>query len=56
QRDRALRRAVTEFQPDLVISDDGLQHYALPRSSEVVVIDARRGLGNQRCLPAGPLR
>ena len=56
QRDRALWRAVTEFQPDLVISDDGLQHYALPRSSEVVVIDARRGLGNQRCLPAGPLR
>jgi tetraacyldisaccharide 4'-kinase len=56
QRDRALRRAVEEFHPDLVISDDGLQHYALPRSSEVVVIDARRGLGNRRCLPAGPLR
>lgn len=55
-RDRALDRAVADFRPDLVISDDGLQHYALPRSTEVVVIDARRGLGNGRCLPAGPLR
>jgi len=56
RRDRALECAVTAFNPDLVISDDGLQHYALPRSCEVVVIDARRGLGNRRCLPAGPLR
>lgn len=56
QRARALDRAVAEFQPDLVISDDGLQHYALPRSAEVAVIDGRRGLGNGRCLPAGPLR
>lgn len=56
RRDRALARAVADFQPGLVISDDGLQHYALPRSGEVVVIDARRGLGNRRCLPAGPLR
>lgn len=56
QRDRALARALHDYQPDLVISDDGLQHYALPRSAEVLVIDAHRGLGNGRCLPAGPLR
>lgn len=41
---------------DLVIADDGLQHYRLARRAEVVVLDAARGLGNGRCLPAGPLR
>ncbi|RZU98516.1 tetraacyldisaccharide 4'-kinase [Spiribacter vilamensis] len=41
---------------DLVISDDGLQHYRLARDVEIVVVDARRGHGNARCLPAGPLR
>jgi tetraacyldisaccharide 4'-kinase len=56
KRSRALAYAVKQFSPDLVISDDGLQHYALPRSVEVVVLDAQRGLGNGRCLPAGPLR
>jgi tetraacyldisaccharide 4'-kinase len=41
---------------DIVISDDGLQHYRLRRSSEIVVIDGERGFGNGRLLPAGPLR
>ena len=40
---------------DVVVSDDGLQHAALPRSVEVAVFDAR-GAGNRRLLPAGPLR
>lgn len=39
-----------------VLSDDGLQHVALPRSFEICVVDGRRGLGNGYCLPAGPLR
>jgi tetraacyldisaccharide 4'-kinase len=41
---------------DLVISDDGLQHYALGRSLEIALYDARLGFGNGFCLPAGPLR
>jgi tetraacyldisaccharide 4'-kinase len=40
----------------LILSDDGLQHYQMPRDIELVVIDAARGLGNGLCLPAGPLR
>jgi len=41
---------------DIVISDDGLQHYALCRDLEIVVIDGVRRFGNGYCLPAGPLR
>ncbi len=41
---------------DIIICDDGLQHYALKRDLEIVLIDASRGLGNGFLLPAGPLR
>jgi tetraacyldisaccharide 4'-kinase len=41
---------------DVLISDDGLQHYALARDVEIAVVDAVRGLGNRLLLPAGPLR
>ena len=41
---------------DVILSDDGLQHYRLHRDMEIVVIDEQRGLGNGCCLPAGPLR
>jgi len=40
----------------LILSDDGLQHYDLPREFEIAVIDGARGLGNGHLLPAGPLR
>lgn len=40
----------------LILCDDGLQHEALARDFEIVVIDGTRGLGNGRLLPAGPLR
>jgi tetraacyldisaccharide 4'-kinase len=41
---------------DVVVSDDGLQHYALARNCEIVVIDGERRFGNGSLLPAGPLR
>lgn len=41
---------------DVIISDDGLQHYKLQRDIEIVVMDAQRELGNGFVLPAGPLR
>jgi len=43
-------------QCNLIVSDDGLQHYALARTFEIAVVDAARGLGNGLLLPAGPLR
>lgn len=51
----AARRAI-ERGAEIVLSDDGLQHYRLARAREIVVIDGRRGVGNRRLLPAGPLR
>ncbi len=41
---------------DVVIADDGLQHYRLSRDVEIAVVDGKRGVGNGRCMPAGPLR
>lgn len=41
---------------NVIVSDDGLQHYALQRDIEIVLVDAVRNLGNGQMLPAGPLR
>lgn len=41
---------------DIIIADDGLQHLALERDIEIIVVDNQRLFGNQYCLPAGPLR
>jgi tetraacyldisaccharide 4'-kinase len=41
---------------DVVLSDDGLQHYRLARTFEIAIVDGARGMGNGLCLPAGPLR
>jgi tetraacyldisaccharide 4'-kinase len=41
---------------DLIISDDGLQNPKIPRTLEVLVIDGARRFGNEKLLPAGPLR
>ncbi len=41
---------------NVIISDDGLQHYRLKRSLEIAVIDADRAFGNGYLIPAGPLR
>ncbi len=55
-RSRAVAALLAEQPLDLILSDDGLQHYRLARDLELVLIDAARGLGNRHCLPAGPLR
>ena len=55
-RSRAVKALLDSEPLDLILSDDGLQHYRLARDLELVLIDAARGLGNRRCLPAGPLR
>ena len=51
---RALLAAHPEV--DVLVSDDGLQHYALGRDVELVVVDAERRFGNRLPLPSGPLR
>ena len=50
------RYLLRNFSVDIVISDDGLQHYALERDIEIAVIDGIRRFGNGYCLPMGPLR
>ncbi len=55
-RVRAVEHLLGATGCDLVIADDGLQHYALARTVEIAVVDGSRGLGNRLCLPAGPLR
>ena len=52
----AVRQLLAGSDVDIVVSDDGLQHYRLWRDLEIVVVDATRGLGNGQLLPAGPLR
>jgi tetraacyldisaccharide 4'-kinase len=52
----AARLLVEKQRVDLILSDDGLQHYRLPRAAEVIMLDGTRGLGNGWRLPAGPLR
>ena len=56
ERSRGLQALTASGRCDVVISDDGLQHYKLWRDIEIVVVDGTRGLGNGWCLPAGPLR
>ena len=55
-RVQAAKRMVEDTECDVIISDDGLQHYALGRDVEIVIFDGSRGVGNKLCLPAGPLR
>ncbi len=52
----AAAKAAVADRADIVITDDGLQHLALKRDCEIVVIDGQRGFGNGCLLPRGPLR
>lgn len=56
KRNLAINYLIEQEQCNLIINDDGLQHYSMGRSVEIIVIDGERGLGNGLHLPAGPLR
>ncbi|OGT58086.1 MAG: tetraacyldisaccharide 4'-kinase [Gammaproteobacteria bacterium RIFCSPHIGHO2_12_FULL_43_28] len=56
RRSAAIQYLLSHFDCDIVISDDGLQHYRMARDIEIVVIDGVRRFGNKQLLPAGPLR
>ena len=55
-RQQAIELLLSQAECDIIVSDDGLQHYQLQRDLEIVVMDAERALGNGFVLPAGPLR
>ena len=55
-RSQAVQDLIEQHQVEVVISDDGLQHYAMSRTVEIAVIDGHRRFGNGFFLPAGPLR
>ncbi|HDS6852426.1 TPA: tetraacyldisaccharide 4'-kinase [Enterobacter cancerogenus] len=55
-RSEAVQALLAEHSVQIVITDDGLQHYALARDKEIVVIDGVRRFGNGWWLPAGPMR
>lgn len=52
----AVSALLAQYPLDIIITDDGLQHYALQRDYEIVVIDGQRRFGNGWWLPAGPMR
>lgn len=49
-------KALLPLGVDIIITDDGLQHYALQRDVEIVVVDGKRRFGNESLIPLGPLR
>lgn len=55
-RHRGAMHLLQQHQCDVILCDDGLQHYALRRDIEVVVVDGKRRFGNGMLLPMGPLR
>lgn len=56
ERSDAVKALLTSHSPQIIITDDGLQHYRLARDVEIVVIDGVRRFGNGWWLPAGPMR
>lgn len=56
ERAAVVRALLDAHACDVIIADDGLQHHALGRDIEIVVVDGQRGLGNGCLLPVGPLR
>lgn len=56
KRVEAAQLLLSQTDCNIILSDDGLQHYALKRDIEIAVIDGKRRFGNNNCLPGGPLR
>ncbi|HEX5055932.1 MAG TPA: tetraacyldisaccharide 4'-kinase, partial [Gammaproteobacteria bacterium] len=56
ERCKAIDQLLLHSRCNVIISDDGLQHYAMGRDIEIVVADGARGFGNGMMLPAGPMR
>ena len=56
KRSSAIEFLIKNYLLDMIISDDGLQHYSMGRDIEIAVIDGHNRLGNGWFLPAGPLR
>ena len=56
KRSAAVQALLASAPAQIIITDDGLQHYALARDKEIVVIDGVRRFGNGWWLPAGPMR
>ncbi len=52
----AAQALLASYACNVILSDDGLQHYRLRRDLEIAVVDGFRRMGNGACLPAGPLR
>ncbi len=55
-RKQAIMQLLNDYECNIIVSDDGLQHYAMARDIELVVVDGQRGFGNGLLMPAGPLR
>lgn len=56
KRVQAIQFLLNNSDCNIILSDDGLQHWPMKRDIEILVIDGKRRFGNERCLPAGPLR
>jgi tetraacyldisaccharide 4'-kinase len=55
-RSEAVKSLEQHYDCNVILSDDGMQHYAMARDIEIAVVDGRRGFGNGYLIPAGPLR
>ena len=56
KRVKAAEELIEKYECDIILSDDGMQHYSLARDMELVVVDGESPFGNGYCLPAGPCR
>lgn len=56
ERSASIQQLLAQHQCDVIVSDDGLQHYRMARAIEIAVVDGQRRFGNGLCLPSGPLR